>query len=356
MLPALNSQGFAGEKYPSTANLNGYQANQQGFDILTQHTFSELTNFEKVLKEAEKLLDLMKDAYYKHRLDEAYRKLQACESLKAHLTPEEKARFDEFLKREEKIITDIKHDNQYLHELIKELDYDEGWTVERSGDLKILFKKDPATNIISLRMEAEVEIPLINMITLINEVDLWPHWVAFVRKATEVKAIHRGARIYYLEAGLPYPLPNRDIHIYGTGVNRLYENGSVMIMAKSVNNDPEFFKHHDAQKVEKPGSVYVDIHQGAFEVKPLGPNRIAYRAIAHANPNFSWIPDSVINFAIRKASGIIFNKIVEHAKKFKGSMWEKETQKPEKRDFYDWLNGEVDGYFEREAILKGQTS
>jgi len=92
------------------------------------------------LKEAEKLLDLMKDAYFKHRLDEvnswpqnkdiklssqAYRKLILCESLKANLTPEEKARFDEFLKREEKIIADIKQDHQYLNEILKELDNDE---------------------------------------------------------------------------------------------------------------------------------------------------------------------------------------------------------------------------------------
>jgi len=51
-----------------------------------------------------------------------------------------------------------------------------------------------------------------------------------------VKVIHRGAKVYYLEAGLPYPLPNRDMHIYGIGVNRLYENGTVMIMAKSVDH------------------------------------------------------------------------------------------------------------------------
>jgi len=349
MIPSQSYHGLAEGK---SSNLNDYQANQQGYDILTQHTFSDLTSFEKVLKEAEKLLDLMKDAYFKHRLDEAYRKLILCESLKANLTPEEKARFDEFLKREEKIIADIKQDHQYLNEILKELDNDEGWTVERNDGLKVLYKKDSATGLISLRMEAEIEIPLINMITLINEVDLWPHWVPFIRKQAEVKVIHRGAKVYYLEAGLPYPLPNRDMHIYGIGVNRLYENGTVMIMAKSVDHDLEFFRSHNAQKIEKPGSVHVDIHLGAFEVNPLGPNKIHYRAVVHANPNFSWVPDSVINFTIRKASGFIFNQIVKHAKKFKGSAWEEETQKPGKREFYDWLNNEVNEYFEKEAILK----
>ena len=64
--------------------------------------------------------------------------------------------------------------------------------------------------------------------------------------------------------------------------------------------DDEFFRNHDAQKIEKPGGVHIDLHLGAFEVKPLGPNKIHYRALAHANPNFGWVPDSVINFAIRK--------------------------------------------------------
>ncbi len=66
--------------------------------------------------------------------------------------------------------------------------------------------------------------------------------------------------------------------------------------------DDEFFRNHDAQKIEKPGGVHIDLHLGAFEVKPLGPNKIHYRALAHANPNFGWVPDSVINFAIRKVS------------------------------------------------------
>jgi len=52
----------------------------------------------------------------------------------------------------------------------------------------------------------------------------------------KVASIHRGARVYYVEYGLPYPLSNREIHLYGVGVNRLYENGTIVIMAQSVDN------------------------------------------------------------------------------------------------------------------------
>jgi len=49
-----------------------------------------------------------------------------------------------------------------------------------------------------------------------------------------VKALHKGSKIYYLEFGLPYPLTNREMYVCGTGVSRFYENGTIMVLAKSV--------------------------------------------------------------------------------------------------------------------------
>jgi len=231
---------------------------------------------------------------------------------------------------------------------------DQGWTVEKNGDLKVWYKKLPNSHSISVRMEAEIDIPLINMITLIYEVQLWPLWIPFLNKTQEIQAIHRGAKMYYLEANLPFPLSKRDMHVYGTGLNRLYENGTVLVIAKSIDHDNAFFERHNAKKIENPKSVNIELSMGGFEIQPLGPGRIKFTGVANGNPNFAWLPDSVLNFVIRKGSGLMFNWMVKHAKTYKGSAWEKETQKPEKKEFYDWINNEVSEYFAKETLKESE--
>jgi len=336
----------------SNQNYNDFQAKYQTLEVLSETTFLELSSFERVLKEGEKLIEYIHDTYVKQRLDEAYRKILILEGLDKNLSQEEKERFQEFLKQNQTLLQNVKTDIQYMELVLKELKLNEDWNVEKNGELKVWYKKMPNTNSISLRMEAEVDIPLINMITLINEVELWPLWIPFVSKTQEIKAIHRGAKIYYLDTSLPYPLANRYMHVYGMGLNRLYENGTVLVVAKTIDHDNDFFKHHNAIKIEKPKEVNIEISIGGFEVKPLGPEKIKFLAVANVNPNFTWLPDSLLNFIVRKVSGLIFSFIIKHAKNFKGSAWEKETLKPEKKELYDWLNQEVNEYFAREELLK----
>jgi len=333
-----------------------FQAKHQVSEALNEHIFLELTTLEKVLKEAEKLIEHIQETYTKLRLDEAFRKVVILEGLGNNLSSEEKERFEDFLKQNEALLKNIKEDHEYMEHNLVELTVDEGWNVEKSGNLKVWYKKAENTNSVSLRLEAELDIPLINMITLIYEVDLWPLWIPFVSKTQEIKAIHKGAKIYYLEASLPYPLANRQMHVYGVGLNRLYENGTVLVMAKSIDDNKEFFERHDAKKIEKPKDVNIEIKMGGFELKPLGPNKIKFVGVANINPNFTWLPDSILNFIVRKGSGLVFNFIIKHAKNFKGSAWEKETQKPEKKEFYDWLNQEVNEYFAREASKNNNES
>ena len=45
-----------------------------------------------------------------------------------------------------------------------------------------------------------------------------------------------------MEASLPYPLANRQMHVYGVGLNRLYENGTVLVMAKSIDDVSQYIQ------------------------------------------------------------------------------------------------------------------
>jgi len=44
----------------------------------------------------------------------------------------------------------------------------------------------------------------------------------------------------------------------------------------------------------------MDLTLGGLEIEPLGPERTRVKGVANMNPNFSWLPDSLLNFIVRK--------------------------------------------------------
>ena len=133
------------------------------------------------------------------------------EELEAIWPEEERETYQKLLAENDILFKTMKDEYQYLQEIIQEFDKDEvkselsrggmwlfvhnrfseliilkGWNVEKEGKYRILYKKIPETPMISIRMEVEVDVPLINMITLINEIELWNLWVPFIKKSHEV--------------------------------------------------------------------------------------------------------------------------------------------------------------------------
>jgi len=56
------------------------------------------------------------------------------------------------------------------------------------------------------------------------------------------------------------------------------------------------------------GDVAMDLTLGGLEMEPLGPERTRLKGVANMNPNFSWLPDSLLNFIVRKVRNEVCNK------------------------------------------------
>jgi hypothetical protein len=311
----------------------------------TELAIEESISKENISNKIESLVAQCKKEYFAHRLDAAYRLLELCEQVKEQAKGEILETIESILKTEKKLFETIKNEHAYMKKILQEMEDPKDWTSDSlSSAVKISYKYIPNTELISLKMEAEVDVSIQIMMTLINEISLWSHWFPFIKKTSQVKRLHRGAAVYYLELGLPYPLQNRETHIYGFGVDRLQENGSVLILAESVDENQEFLQRHDVKKMANSGIVNMDIRFSGFEIIPLGENRCKLRGIANTNPKFNWLPASLLNFLFKKGMQFVLDRLIKKAKNFKGSVWEKETLREEKREFYDWLNHIVEEY------------
>jgi len=136
-----------------------------------------------------------------------------------------------------------------MQKVVFELADSQDWKVEKATEtVNISYKQIEGTKLITLKMEGEIDVPLLHLLTLIYEIDLWDQWVPFLKKPVELKQIHRAAKMVYIDIGLPFPLADRNAHIYGTGIDRLKENGTILIMSRGIDNDPEFMSKHNIKK------------------------------------------------------------------------------------------------------------
>ena len=102
----------------------------------------------------------------------------------------------------------------------------------------------PGTQLLTLKLEGVIDVPLLNLLTLIYEIELWDQWVPFLNKPFEVnffpcinlklKKIDRAATVVHTDFKFPFPLAQRTANLYGIGVNRLKENGTILIIAQSI--------------------------------------------------------------------------------------------------------------------------
>jgi hypothetical protein len=300
-----------------------------------------------VSEKVQALINDVRTFYYDHRLDQAYLSLSEIDKIIDVADSSNKKSLEEILEKEKLLIEQIRLEYLYMKKVVNELAESQDWKVEKATDsVNIFYKQIEGTQLITLKIEGEIDVPLLHLLTLIYEIDMWDQWVPFLKKPNELKHVHRAAKVVHIDIGLPFPLADRNAHIYGTGVNRLDENGTILIMARGIDEDQDFLGRHNITKVDQKKTVVFDLKFGAFEITPITKNRIKLRAIANGNPNFKLLPDSLLNWILRKAGTIIFNRISHLAHNFQGSKWQKATEKEEKKEFYSWLKTSLDLYFQ----------
>ncbi|KAL4466538.1 hypothetical protein ABPG72_010589 [Tetrahymena utriculariae] len=208
-------------------------------------------------------------------------------------------------------------------------------------NLVISYKIFEKTNTVSIRAEAELDIPWFNLVALVYEIDLFKNWFPFCKHAYTIKKPKKGEKIGYFEMNLPF-ISNREAYIQGVGIDRLEVNGTILIKCKTIHDDQQLLKELNINLRESK-NVQIKLNFFACEIFPVPgfKNKVKITTISNVDPKVKFLPKWMINFFAKKFGTYLMEKIFKLASDIKGTDWEKAINAPENQEFYQWVSQRV---------------
>ncbi|EWS71382.1 START-2 domain protein, putative (macronuclear) [Tetrahymena thermophila SB210] len=233
----------------------------------------------------------------------------------------------------------------------------EGWQQEKTKHgMSIQYKKIPNSKLLALRMECEeMEMNIKVLISIVYEIELYQMWFPFCKVGKNLKTVDKACKVVYLKMDVPF-ISDREVFIHGIGVNRLHKDGSIIIMARSIDKDIECQKETGVDVPTASKCVRVDIPFFTFVFKPLSETKLQLYSVCNMDAHLKLVPDSIINLVLRKFAYFLFEKMIEQNKKFKGSKWEQNMKN--NPEFYEWIEREYQKFFQSrpDSKLKSENS
>lgn len=208
------------------------------------------------------------------------------------------------------------------------LDVDDDWTLSQTLFGVTTYYRREADSSLSIKMDGELSgVALFEQVSVLKEVDLHYKWAPFCTSSLTVKDLNKIDTVGWFVIGLPQFGMARDGCFRAFGCDNLVESGDFFLVGQGVNDrddnvpyDEEYFLE-DMENVQIPGpptrlgSGRVTIRHFSAEVHILSPASVRTRVVANINPNLPVIPQSLLEFIMRKLCGVILFKLQHAAKK-----------------------------------------
>lgn len=137
----------------------------------------------------------------------------------------------------------------------------------------------------SIYLEGIVNAPMINLMALLCEVDLFKEWVPLMKKANLVGEYSHLRKLAYFKVGLPWPFSDREIYLQATGIMQKEDKACVLVMS-SVEED-EWMSTKITRNIDL---VTIDIHKSFIHLQEIEPGKNRFRMIVNADPHLDYIP------------------------------------------------------------------
>ncbi|CAK86658.1 unnamed protein product (macronuclear) [Paramecium tetraurelia] len=313
-LQILNSQTNIVSSAQET-NIQQFENQQILSDIQFVPSFQELYNI---------VLNYDNDS----KLDKAYQTIQLID--RTQLSQ------DQIIK-----LSVIENSYEFMMKNLAELDSN-GWTLDKkSHGISISYKFPPKSSSVSLLMEAEIEADCAKLMSLITEVELFSQYVPFCNHAATLKTLSKTQKVCLSQLYFPV-ISNRETIFLGQGIDRLEENGTIVFLCKSIDQDQQFLDYYNLQ-LNKSKNVRLQLNYYIFQITPINKTRCKIKAVNNSNPQLSFVPTWLVALIARKFAFQLVEKIVKYTKNFEKYPWYKKTQ--ENPEFYQWLQNKIDNYF-----------
>ncbi|CAD8177057.1 unnamed protein product [Paramecium octaurelia] len=333
---------FQREKIKFQALLSPQNENKQTIIFVSaQETNFQQTENQQILSEiqlgpcCQELYNIVLNYDNDSMLDKAYKTIQLID--KTQLSQNQIIR-----------LSVIENSYEFMIKNLMELESN-GWTLDKSSHgISVSYKFPPKSSTVSLLMEAEVETDCAKLMALITEVELFSEYVPFCNYATTIKLLSKTQKVCVSQLYFPV-ISNRETVFFGQGIDRLEENGTIVFLCKSIDQDQKFLDYYDLQ-LHKSKNVRLQLNYYIFQITPLTKTKCKIKAVNNCDPQLSLVPTWLVALIARKFAFQLIEKIVKYTKNFEKYPWYKKTQ--ENPEFYQWLQNKIDNYFAQQFNSK----
>lgn len=239
------------------------------------------------------------------------------------------------------------------------------------------YRREPIDNSLSIKIEGElsdINVPLFEQIVVLRECDLYHIWAPFMTKSRKLAQLDKLDVVAWYEVGVPLLGLMRDACYRAVGCDCMKEDGTVLLVAvglndseehgvkNSLNNnsnsngnggqveekdggdEPNYVNQLSAvtsdsnlvtdtvassflardeilETIEIPpiptgtGKGRMTIRNFAASIDVLGPTSARTCIVVNIDPNLHFLPQSLIDFSLKKMAGVMILKLQQAAKR-----------------------------------------
>ena len=201
-----------------------------------------------------------------------------------------------FIEKGENFEKIVSFEQSTLNYFLSELEEKKNYIKINNPDFEMCYKKGKTE--ITLQFEKEVEIDVVDFMSLIYEVEIYPKWFPFTYHAETLLQVGKAKKLIYMINNIPV-LSDRDFLVYGFGVNCVAEKKCIYLLCKSIDESSGIFKEQCERKGNK-NFVRADIKLFGYEINIISKNRLLIKGVLNCDPKIKVIPQFLINSVSQK--------------------------------------------------------
>ena len=151
--------------------------------------------------------------------------------------------------------------------------------------------------LVSCMCEAIVEAPIINVLSMFVEIDLFKDWFPNVTSCDVLKPVTPSRGMYTCKQTMPWPLWPRDMTFGACGMIDK-KNLGVLTVIKSVQEGEDYFGVKVPPTAD--GHVRIDLKRGYHYFQRIDENTTRYIMIFNSDPQLQYAPGWVMNNMMTK--------------------------------------------------------
>jgi hypothetical protein len=187
-----------------------------------------------------------------------------------------------FLQSDEVMAT--KDDVEMFNYFFEELDKTNEWiSYYDEPTRKLRYKYEEGSPMVSCLLEATIDAPIMHVLSLFCEIDLFKNWFPNVTSCDIIKEITSSRGLYSCKQSMPWPMWPRDMTFHVSGLVDK-KNKAILTVMKSTSEDPEAKYFGFQIPKTSDGHVRLDIKRGYHYFQRIDENTTRYVEIFNTDP------------------------------------------------------------------------